>query len=312
MKQEVQLLSEIERDFQELLKKKVKVIEYRNEGVPSDEDMVLTMADADPMVCYEIETAVLFIDIRGSTLLNLSVGQKKVVGLYQGFLRAMIQSATMYSGRVRNIVGDRIMVVFPVQNACSNAIRTAILMNSVSMNIIDRYFPDTEIRAGIGLDFGKMLVSKVGLEISEKDKGAYQNLVWLGRPANVASKLTDLANRKGAAAMMSFKCDDKAFSMSSLEVPFSQFHNTFSLHNSGLVSTRIRYLGNPVHDLEILGGNDFSPPILVTERLMTIARKDWQLDDSLNESKWPVIPAFAQNWIEDRVLGGAIQWSRKD
>lgn len=157
------------------------------------------------------------------SIINQSVDQKSVVSLYQGFLRAMMQCATMYGGRVRNIVGDRIMVVFPVKNACSNAVRTAIFMNSVAQNIVDKYFHDTEIRAGIGIDYGPMIVSKVGMEIADHDKGAYKNLVWLGKPANVASKLCDMANRRGATTMMNFKCDDRLFAMTTYEAPFTDF-----------------------------------------------------------------------------------------
>lgn len=44
---------------------------------------------------------------------------------------------------------------------------------------------------------------------------------------------------------------------------------------------------------------------------MSPARRDWQLDDSLHDSKWPIVRALDYDWIGDRVLGGAIQWNKK-
>lgn len=40
-----------------------------------------------------------------------------------------------------------------------------------------------------------MLVTKAGIRKRGRDQGSYRNFVWLGRPANVASKLTDTANK---------------------------------------------------------------------------------------------------------------------
>jgi hypothetical protein len=42
-----------------------------------------------------------------------------------------------------------------------------------------------------------MLATKTGIRRHGEQQGNYRNLVWLGRPANVASKLTDLANKPG-------------------------------------------------------------------------------------------------------------------
>ena len=40
-----------------------------------------------------------------------------------------------------------------------------------------------------------MLATKTGIRRHGQEQGNYRNLVWLGRPANVASKLTDAANK---------------------------------------------------------------------------------------------------------------------
>jgi len=69
-------------------------------------------------------------------------------------------------------------------------------MDSVSTHIINANFPHNEIRCGIGIDYGKMLVAKTGIIKKGKENTSNKSLVWFGRPANVASKLTDIANKK--------------------------------------------------------------------------------------------------------------------
>ncbi|WP_336183569.1 hypothetical protein [Bacillus sp. 205(2023)] len=76
-----------------------------------------------------------------------------------------------------------------------NAVNTAILMNSVSKHILNKEFSYSDIKCGIGIDYGKMLVTKTGFIKQNVENTSYKSLVWLGRPVNIASKLTDLANK---------------------------------------------------------------------------------------------------------------------
>jgi hypothetical protein len=115
--------------------------------------------------------------------------------LYTAFLRSMIRASEHFGGSVRGIVGDRVMVVFNADFCFKNAVFTAILLNTIAKHIIDKLFPHNEVKCGIGIDYGKMLVVKAGTVKYGKENAAYKSLVWLGRPANVASKLTDAAHK---------------------------------------------------------------------------------------------------------------------
>ena len=96
------------------------------------------------------------------------------------------------------LIGDRVMVIFDRANAfVEMSIECAISMNSAAKYIINRHFKRGEVACGIGIDAGNMLATKTGVRRRGVDQGSYHNLVWLGRPANIASKLTDLANRPG-------------------------------------------------------------------------------------------------------------------
>ena len=56
-----------------------------------------------------ITTCVLYIDIRKSTELNLKHKPETLTKLYAAFMRSMIKAAQHYEGKVRNIIGDRIV-----------------------------------------------------------------------------------------------------------------------------------------------------------------------------------------------------------
>jgi len=115
--------------------------------------------------------------------------------LYSSFVRSMIKAAEYYNGKVRNIVGDRVMVVYDTDDCYSNAVNTAILMNTISQKIINKRFKNNAFTCGIGIDYGKMMVTKCGTIKQGSENANYKSLVWLGKPANIASKLTDAANK---------------------------------------------------------------------------------------------------------------------
>src|SRR5215217_453879 len=145
--------------------------------------------------CKLIDTCVLYIDIRRSTDLSFSHRRDTLTKLYSSFVRTMARCGGYYKGKVRNIIGDRLMIICDKDHCCTNAVNTAILMNSVSQYLLDKNFSHDEIKCGIGIDYGKMLASKVGIIKRAEENTTNKSIVWLGKPANVASKLTDRANR---------------------------------------------------------------------------------------------------------------------
>ncbi|MCF8243744.1 MAG: adenylate/guanylate cyclase domain-containing protein [Saprospiraceae bacterium] len=164
--------------------------------VPSYEDPSLTFENGRTKKGKTIETCVLFVDIRNSVAL-VNSHQKETMGkLYTAFIKAMLSAVDFHNGFVRNIIGDRVMGVFPKDNCFTNAVDCAISINTIATRIINKHFKLNEFKCGIGIDYGNMLVLKTGIIKQGKDRTAYKNLVWIGRPANVASRLTDLANKE--------------------------------------------------------------------------------------------------------------------
>ncbi|MBK9542610.1 MAG: hypothetical protein IPO49_09900 [Bacteroidetes bacterium] len=83
--------------------------------------------------------------------------------IYSSFIHAMTSIADEF-GYVRNIVGDRLMVVFEPNDCFVNAVNCAALMNTVSSRIIQKYSGLENFKVGWELDYGEMLVLKTGIQ----------------------------------------------------------------------------------------------------------------------------------------------------
>jgi len=107
----------------------------------------------------------------------------------------MTRCADVFGGEVRGIIGDRVMMLFDTADCFVHSVDTAILINSVCEYVLNRNFIHNEVTFGIGIDYGNMLATKTGVRRHGSAQQSYRSLVWLGRPANIASKLTDSANK---------------------------------------------------------------------------------------------------------------------
>ncbi len=170
--------------------------------VPSRDDTALTFPIGASKRGKLLETCVLFVDIRASTRIsrNLKSDKAKLGKIYSAFVYAMTKIADEY-GYVRNIIGDRVMVVFEPEDCYTNAINCAALMYTVATRIIRKHSGLDYFKVGIGIDYGEMLVLKTGITRKHEEKSEYKGLVWVGEPANIASKLTDLSNKEYSETM---------------------------------------------------------------------------------------------------------------
>jgi adenylate cyclase len=171
----------------------IEVIE--TQLVPNFDDPSITFHNLDTKKkkCKLLESCVLYVDIRRSAQISASKQTKTLAKMYSSFVTTMIDCARYYGGHVRNIIGDRVMVVFDTEDCFKKAVDTATLMNTVSQYILNKRIKSIDFKCGIGIDYGKMLITKSGAIRYGAEKEFYRGLVWLGNPANVASRLTDLA-----------------------------------------------------------------------------------------------------------------------
>ena len=155
----------------------------------------LTFEGGDVKRGRTIKTCVMYVDIRDSVKLNVDTHVNTMGKIYTAFTKAVLLAARHEGGCVRNIIGDRVMIVFPEENCFQHAVHCAFLVNSIT-KLINNLFSSVNFRCGIGIDYGIMNVLKVGIDIRDDEKQENKNLVWVGPPANYASRLTDVANKE--------------------------------------------------------------------------------------------------------------------
>lgn len=185
-------LEEISRDIDDFRGTEFVYSDYN--GVPNRSDAGLTFGYGETKRGKKINTCVLFVDIRNSVQLTGKHQNVTMAKLYTVFTNAVIKAARRYSGHIRNIIGDRVMVVFEPHNCFVNSVDCAITINHIA-NIISKKFI-ADFKCGIGIDYGEMRVLKVGVRKHGIDGVEHRGLVWTGKPANFASRLTDSANKE--------------------------------------------------------------------------------------------------------------------
>lgn len=188
--------------------------------VPTVADGDLTFPRHGDRKGKTLETCVLFVDIRDSVQKNNDHKTSTLAKMYSAFVFGVLSIAKEYNGHVRNIIGDRVMVVFDKDNCCDNAVKCAGSILYFCKNKMGKTLPDDIFRCGIGIHYGTMNVIKVGLEKHSDESNDYKNLVWIGEPANLASRLTDMAGKENIPLITISKDVFKKLSENSLKIGF--------------------------------------------------------------------------------------------
>ncbi len=187
------LIKEIESDVIDLVDTGFEYVETKN--VPSYEDSVLTFEQGVFKKGKRIKTTVLYADIRDSVSLTKKYHSQTMGRFYTAFSKGVIKAAHYHGGFVRNIIGDRVMIVFPSDNCFTNAVDCATTINHIIHKVISKKFGKNDFKCGIGIDYGELKVIKVGIPKQGSERTENKGLVWVGYPANIASRLTDVANK---------------------------------------------------------------------------------------------------------------------
>lgn len=196
-----EIFNNIDQRLEVITKQEVENIDDSTELPPTTNNLT------DSNKTYGIDAAILFVDIRKSTNLTDASTMKSMVKVYRSFMRAVVACVRYNGGVTRQFLGDRIMGVFTdekddngnvilaVDKAvfCARSIQTIIdfsLNKHLKNNVNDK-----KIECGIGIDYGKVLVTKVGMYGVEDDeqKENETDCVWVGKVTNYSSKYSDLA-----------------------------------------------------------------------------------------------------------------------
>ena len=154
--------------------------------VPAPEDIALS----NDAVVIE-KAAVLYADLAGSTGLVNSQTWEFAAEVYKTFLYCAAKLAREQGGTITSYDGDRIMGIFNGSTPCSDAAICALKLNWVVKNIINSalkvQYPQQSysVKHVVGIDVGKLRAARTGV------RGG-NDIVWVGRTANYAAKLTEL------------------------------------------------------------------------------------------------------------------------
>jgi class 3 adenylate cyclase len=153
--------------------------------VPSDDSLKLSN-DA-----VKLEATVLYADMADSTILVDGYNGRFAAEIYKTFLHCAAKIIRSKGGVITAYDGDRIMAVFIDGAKNTAAVRAAMKIKWAVAEIINpakkEQYPDNNytLKHTVGIDTSKLYVAKTGV------RGA-NDLVWVGRAANYAAKLSNL------------------------------------------------------------------------------------------------------------------------
>jgi class 3 adenylate cyclase len=139
----------------------------------------------------EIEGTVLYADLAGSTRMVDSWPWSFAAEVYKTYLHCASKIIKDEGGVITAFDGDRVMAVFFDGTKNTNAVRCALKINWAVANIINpalkQQYADKDyvVRQVVGIDTSKLRAARTGVWGSN-------DLVWVGRAANYAAKLSSI------------------------------------------------------------------------------------------------------------------------
>jgi class 3 adenylate cyclase len=139
----------------------------------------------------KLDAAVLYSDLAASTRLVEKSSVTFAAEVYKTYLHCAARIIISQNGVITAYDGDRIMGVFIGKSKCTDAARAALKINCARLEIINpalkAQYPtkDYELHHTTGVDTSELFVARTGIRGSN-------DLVWVGRAANYAAKLTEL------------------------------------------------------------------------------------------------------------------------
>lgn len=132
----------------------------------------------------ELEAAVLFVDVIGSTELAMRRAPSDVVTLLNAFFAVVVEEVLLHGGMVNKFMGDGALCIFGATQEVDDPSGAAL----ATARAIQRRLHDEvpELHAGIGVSAGVVVAGNVGAA----DRFEY---TVIGDPVNEASRLTELA-----------------------------------------------------------------------------------------------------------------------
>jgi len=175
------LNTDISAEVDEIFKTQWKTREGDN--VPDPEDVQL---GNDAVL---LDGTVLYADLADSTEMVNTHPNWFAAEVYKSYLVSACRVIRANGGEITAFDGDRVMAVYIGNTKNTSAATTALQINYIVSQIINpkiaAKYPDQkyQIRQVVGIDTSKLFVARTGIRGSN-------DLVWVGRAANYAAKLS--------------------------------------------------------------------------------------------------------------------------
>ena len=156
--------------------------------VPSTNDVALSGG------AVELDATFLYADLANSSKMAKELDRRVAAKIMKSFLATSCRLINSLGGTIQSFDGDRVMGVFVGDSKNSDAAKCALQINYVVKEVIKPRFEKKyesvrnasfTIRHGVGVDTGTVITVRAGA------RGA-NDLIWIGRPPNLAAKLSDL------------------------------------------------------------------------------------------------------------------------
>ena len=158
--------------------------EERDGAVVPEADSLRLSNDA-----VRLDGTVLYADITGSTKLVDGSQDWFAAEVYKAFLLCASKLITSEGGTITAYDGDRVMAVYIGDAQNTSAVRTALKINWARENLVNallkKHYPNDTyaVQHTVGVDTSPLFVARTGIRGSN-------DLVWVGRAANYAAKLS--------------------------------------------------------------------------------------------------------------------------
>lgn len=156
--------------------------------VPDPDDLLLNQNHAK-----DLETAtVLYADLDGSTNMVDNYDWAFSAEIYKTYLRCASEVIRSEKGTIAAYDGDRVMAIFTGGSKNTSAVRCALKINYAVSHLIQpamkAQYPSKDflLKHVVGVDTSQLRAARIGVR-------GDNDLVWIGRAANYAAKLTSLS-----------------------------------------------------------------------------------------------------------------------
>jgi class 3 adenylate cyclase len=204
--QQVRLLSDntsLSLELKRSVDEQTRIMELFKRYVPEQVVSQTLYRNTDDVMVGETRVvSILFADIRNFTRFAARVSPTDVVSFLNDFWTIMTEPVRNNLGSVNKLIGDGVLAVFGAPNSYlenqQNAVQCALDMMEAlkKVNIMYRDVLGEEIKIGIGINTGEVVVGNIGT-------ADYLEYTVIGDAVNVASRIETMTKRKPNSILIS-------------------------------------------------------------------------------------------------------------